>query len=97
MLFAKLLFAPLGSANGQYIALETRPHILSPRRNIDPNGVLPLAEALHVESIPKLQGRLTEVVTKAKWQRLSDRLPFIAEGAAGYDPVPAKLVPTVTV
>jgi hypothetical protein len=57
---------------------------------MDPNVVLPLAEALH-ESIPKLQGRLTEVVTKAKWQHLSDRLPFIAEGAAGYDPVLAAI------
>jgi hypothetical protein len=28
------------------------------------------------------QGRLTEVVTKTKWQRLSDRLPFMAKGAA---------------
>jgi hypothetical protein len=56
-----------------------------------PNVVLPLAEALHAESIPKLQGRLTEVVTKSKWQSLSDRLPFIAEGAAGYDPVLAAI------
>jgi hypothetical protein len=52
---------------------------------------LPLAEALHAESIPKLQGGLTEVVTEAKLQRLSDRLPFVAEGAAGYDPVLAAI------
>jgi hypothetical protein len=54
---------------------------------MDPNVGLPLKGALHLESITKLQGRLTEVTTGAKWQRLSDRLPYMAVGAAGYDPV----------
>jgi hypothetical protein len=58
---------------------------------MDPNMVLPMKEALHVQSIPKLQGKLTEVITKAKWQRQSNRLPFVADGAVGYDPVLAAI------
>jgi hypothetical protein len=58
---------------------------------LDQNAVMPAKEALHQESVPKLQGKLTEMVTRAIWKGLYDRLPYVAEGAAGYDPVLAAL------